>query len=228
MKKSELNSKLSSEWKEFLDIETKKEYFIALKQFLEEEYAKHKVFPPKRLLLNAFYQTPFNDVNVVIIGQDPYHGEQQANGLCFAVNEGIKLPPSLKNIILELKTDVDIPEPKHGDLTAWAQQGVLLLNTCLSVRAHQPLSHQKKGWEQFTDAVIAHLSEKKEKLIFLVWGRKAQMKAESIDTEKHHILSAQHPSPFSAHKGFFGCKHFSKTNELLTSMGKKTIDWEII
>ena len=228
MKKSELNSQLSNEWQNLLTTETKKDYFIALKKFLESEYSNHKVFPPKRLLLNAFYQTPFNDVKVVIIGQDPYHGDLQANGLCFSVNKGLKLPPSLKNIIKELKDDVGIPEPNHGDLTVWAQQGILLLNTCLSVRAHQPLSHQNQGWEQFTDAVISYLSSEKENIVFLVWGRKAQMKAETISKEKHHVLSAQHPSPFSAHKGFFGCKHFSKTNEILLSQGKKPINWEII
>ena len=228
MKREKIEPKIEEGWKSCLNAEFEKEYFFQLKHFLKQEYKDNIVYPPKQQLLRAFNETPFDEVKVVILGQDPYHGNNQANGLSFSVNKGIRLPPSLKNIIIELKDDLNFSDPEHGDLSHWAKQGVLLLNTCLSVRAHTALSHQNQGWELFTDAAIRTLSEKRENIVFLMWGKKAEKKLELIDQRKHHILTAPHPSPFSARHGFFGCKHFSKTNEYLRSINKTPIDWEII
>jgi len=202
-------------------------FFIDLKLFLIDEYKNNVVYPPKSELFAAFNKTPLNKVKTVILGQDPYHGHNQAHGLCFSVKKGEKIPPSLKNIYKELQNDLKVQVPSHGDLSKWAEQGVLLLNTTLSVRAKEPLSHQNKGWEKFTDTAISVLSNKMEGIIFLLWGGHAQAKEKLIDTKKHYILKAPHPSPLSAHRGFIGCKHFSKTNELLILKNKSPIDWVI-
>jgi uracil-DNA glycosylase len=215
-------------WLEKLSDEFNAEYFFTLKQFLLEEKKHHTIYPPGKLIFSAFNHTSFDEVNVVIIGQDPYHGPGQANGLCFSVSDGIKHPPSLKNIFKELQSDLGLPYPTSGNLEPWAKQGVLLLNATLTVRRSEAGSHQGKGWETFTDAVIKKLSDEKTGLVFLLWGRFAQNKATLIDATKHHILKAAHPSPFSAYNGFFGCKHFSKTNELLAKQGKTIIDWKIV
>ncbi len=214
-------------WYELLHDEFEKEYFIHLKAFLKSEKEKYTIYPPGSKIFSAFNHTPVDKVKVVIIGQDPYHGAGQANGLCFSVSDGIKQPPSLVNIFKELHNDLNLPMPKNGNLEKWANQGVLLLNATLTVRANQAGSHQKQGWEEFTDSVIKKLSEKKDGLIFLLWGKFAQDKAALIDHSKHSILKAAHPSPFSANKGFFGCKHFSKTNEILINNGQSPIDWKI-
>lgn len=219
--------KIEASWKAILLDEFNKDYFKELKQFLLQEKQQHIIYPSGKEIFNAFNCTPFETVKVVILGQDPYHGKGQAHGLSFSVPFGIKPPPSLKNIFKELKADLDIPIAESGNLTSWAKQGVLLLNATLTVRAKQAGSHQNKGWENFTDAVISSLSENKEALIFLLWGRFAQNKASLIDSKKHHILTAAHPSPFSAYSGFFGCKHFSKTNEILKKNGMITIDWRL-
>jgi uracil-DNA glycosylase len=199
--------------------------FAQLKAFLVEEKKQHTVFPPGSLIFNAFNLTPFDDVKVVILGQDPYHDFGQAHGLCFSVPDGMQHPKSLINIFKELNDDLKISVPASGNLTRWATQGVFLLNATLTVRAHQAGSHQNKGWEQFTDAVIRQLSQKRDGLIFLLWGNYARAKAALIDRQKHYILETVHPSPLSAHAGFFGCKHFSKTNEILRKLGKKEIEW---
>ncbi|MCW8897249.1 MAG: uracil-DNA glycosylase, partial [Flavobacteriales bacterium] len=185
----------------------------------------YKIFPPEKEIFNAFNLTPLEKIKVIIIGQDPYHGIGQAHGLCFSVNDGIKFPPSLKNIFKELQNDLDIPIPISGNLTHWAKQGVFLLNNTLTVREKTPTSHQKKGWEEFTDAVIKLISEQKSGVVFLLWGSFAQSKENLIDATKHHILKAAHPSPFSAHKGFLGCKHFSTTNKILIEQGKTPINF---
>lgn len=223
------NKKVAIEdsWYELLHEEFEKEYFIQLKSFLKSEKEQFVIYPPGNKIFSAFNHTPVNKVKVVIIGQDPYHGAGQANGLCFSVSDGIKQPPSLVNIFKELNSDLNIPMPKSGNLEKWANQGVLLLNATLTVRANQAGSHQKQGWEEFTDTVIKKLSDKKDGLVFLLWGKFAQDKAALIDNSKHFILKAAHPSPFSAHNGFFGCKHFSKTNEILTNRGLSPIDWRI-
>jgi uracil-DNA glycosylase len=192
-----------------------------------DEKKHHSIYPKGKDIFNAFHYTPFDRVKVVILGQDPYHGIGQAHGLSFSVPNGVKQPPSLKNIFKEIAADLNLPLPATGNLSPWAKQGVLLLNTTLSVRVKQAGSHQKKGWEEFTDSVIQNISQKKEGVIFLLWGRFAQDKAELIDKNKHHILTAPHPSPFSVYRGFFGCKHFSKTNKLLAEQGLKEIDWKI-
>ncbi len=202
-------------------------YFTELKQFLVDERAKHIIYPPRQQIFSAFNHTPFDKVKVVIIGQDPYHGVGQANGLCFSVSDGIKSPPSLVNIFKELNADLGLTIPPSGNLESWAKQGVLLLNATLTVRASTPGSHQNKGWETFTDTVIKQLSEQKKGLVFLLWGRYAQAKEFLIDVKKHHVLKAAHPSPFSAYNGFFGCKHFSTTNELLKKEGLTAIDWKL-
>lgn len=218
---------IEDSWYNLLQDEFEKDYFIQLKSFLKTEKEKYTIYPPGNKIFSAFNHTPVNKVKVVIIGQDPYHGEGQANGLCFSVSDGIKHPPSLVNIFKELNNDLNIPMPKSGNLEKWANQGVLLLNAILTVRANQPGSHQKQGWEEFTDTVIKKLSEHKDGLIFLLWGKFAQEKAALIDNTKHFILKAAHPSPFSAYNGFFGCKHFSKTNEILVNRGLKPIDWNL-
>ncbi len=222
-----VNPTLETSWKEALHSEFEAPYFSALKTFLIEEKRKHAVYPPGHLIFNAFEHTPFEAVKVVILGQDPYHGPGQAHGLCFSVPEGIKQPPSLVNIFKEIHRDLQVPIPAHGNLGKWAAQGVLLLNATLTVRAHTAGSHQKRGWEQFTDAVIRKISKERSGVVFLLWGRYAQAKESLIDTTKHHVLKAAHPSPLSAYNGFFGCGHFSKTNRLLKQQGLEPIDWSV-
>ncbi len=200
---------------------------MLLKEFLIEERKKFIIYPPAGKIFASFNYTSFDDVKVVIIGQDPYHGPGQANGLCFSVGDGIPQPPSLQNIFKELHSDLGIPIPQTGNLEPWAKQGVLLLNATLTVRANQAGSHQKQGWENFTDTAIKALSEKRKGLIFLLWGKFAQAKEMLIDTSKHHVLKAPHPSPFSVHSGFYGCKHFSKTNEILRKENLSAINWDI-
>ena len=222
-----IDPKIEPSWKNVLIDEFNKPYFVALKEFLVEEKKKYVVYPAGANIFNAFACTPFNKVKVVIIGQDPYHGPGQAHGLSFSVPEGIQKPPSLVNIFKELQSDIGKPIPESGNLESWARQGVLLLNATLTVRANQAGSHQKHGWEQFTDSVIRTLSDQKSGLVFLLWGRFAQDKAGLIDASKHHILKAAHPSPLSAYNGFFGCRHFSKANAFLTAHGLTPIDWQI-
>lgn len=217
---------IDTSWKKHLNEEFNKPYFAELLAFVEAEYEAHTCFPEKELIFNAFNLCAFEDVKVVIIGQDPYHDYNQANGLCFSVNDGIAFPPSLKNIFKELKDDVNKSLPDSGNLESWARQGVLLLNATLTVRAHQAGSHQKKGWETFTDTVIKLISDRKENVIFLLWGGYAKKKAKLIDSKKHHILSTGHPSPLSANRGYwFGNKHFSKTNSLLEQDGFRSLVW---
>lgn len=219
---------LNEKWKEVLKDELKQPYIKELKKFLEKEYNEYTIFPPADLIFDAFRRTPFNNVKAVILGQDPYHKIGQAKGLAFSVPRGITIPPSLRNIYKALKNDIeDFQIPSHGNLSSWADQGVLLLNTTLTVRENQAGSHQKQGWERFTDKVIQLLSDKQEGIVFLLWGNPAQEKAKLIDTSKHCILKAVHPSPLSAHRGFLTCKHFSKTNEFLMKQGKDPIDWQI-
>jgi uracil-DNA glycosylase len=213
-------------WKNELKDEFNAPYFKQLKSFLIEERQKYTIFPPGKLIFAAFDNTPFNKVKVVIIGQDPYHGRGQANGLCFSVGPDVPKPPSLVNIFKELQSDLGFPIPEKGGLEPWAQQGVLLLNATLTVREGQAGSHQGKGWEQFTDAVIRKISDEKKGIVFLLWGRFAHSKEELINADKHFILKAAHPSPL-ARGAFFGCKHFSKTNKILAHEGKKPIDWKI-
>lgn len=222
-----INPSIDESWKSNLYNEFNSSYFLELKKFLQEEKQKYKLFPPGNKIFAAFNYTPFDKVKVVIIGQDPYHGYGQANGLCFSVSSGIKPPPSLINIFKEINADIGIPIPSHGNLEKWAQQGVLLLNATLTVRENQAGSHQNRGWETFTDRAIACLSEKKLGLIFLLWGNFAQAKEILIDKTKHHILKTTHPSPFSVHRGFLGCKHFSQTNTILVKNGLSPIDWNI-
>jgi len=225
---TEIDPKLEKSWKTLLNKEFQSAYFIGLKDFLVSEKLKgQKVYPPGNRIFSAFDFTPFDQTQVVLLGQDPYHGDGQAHGLCFSVPEGVGLPPSLQNMFKELKNDLGIPIPKKGNLEKWAKQGVLLLNATLTVRANEAGSHQKKGWEEFTNAVIRNLSETKTGLIFLLWGKYAQAKEELIDSSKHNILKAAHPSPFSVDRGFYGCRHFSKTNELLRKQGKPEIDWSL-
>ncbi|WP_026752853.1 uracil-DNA glycosylase [Sediminibacter sp. Hel_I_10] len=221
-----MNVNIEDSWKAELSTEFEKPYFKNLIDFVKEEYRLHQCFPPGSDIFAAFDHCPFNDVKVVIIGQDPYHGEGQANGLCFSVKDGVSHPPSLINIFKEIETDIHKPYPKSGNLEAWAKQGVLLLNATLTVRAHEAGSHQKKGWEQFTDAVIKSVSDHKKEVVFLLWGGFAKKKASLIDASKHHVLTSGHPSPLSANRGYwFGNKNFSKTNELLRQSGKQVIAW---
>ncbi len=217
--------KIAPSWKEKLKIQFEQPYFNQLIDFVKEEYRTQTVYPPGKEIFRAFDCADFKDVKVVIIGQDPYHGMGQANGLCFSVRDGVTMPPSLKNIFKEIEKDLGKPFPKSGDLERWANQGVLLLNATLTVRGSSPGSHQKKGWEEFTDAVIKVISEEKNNVVFLLWGAYAQKKGEIIDRSKHLVLMSAHPSPFSADRGFFGNKHFSKTNAYLKSKGLKEIDW---
>jgi len=218
--------KIAESWKKVLQPEFEKPYFKELANFVREEYNTTTCFPKEDQIFEAFNLCSFNDLKVVIIGQDPYHGVGQAHGLCFSVNEGISHPPSLINIFKEIETDLNIPYPKSGNLERWAKQGVLLLNATLTVRAHNAGSHQKKGWEQFTDAVISKISEKKENVVFLLWGGFAKKKGLKIDMNKHCVLTSGHPSPLSANRGYwFGNKHFSKTNNYLKNNGLDIIKW---
>ncbi len=217
--------KIEAGWKAKLAEEFEKPYFQELTKFVKQEYLTQTIFPPGGEIFRAFDCCDFNSVKVVIIGQDPYHGAGQANGLCFSVREGQRLPPSLQNIFKEIRMDLDKPIPHSGDLSKWASQGVLLLNATLTVRSSEPGSHQKKGWEMFTDAVIKKISDEKENVVFLLWGAYAQKKGEIINRTKHYVLMSAHPSPFSADRGFFGGKHFSKTNQYLKSKGLNEIDW---
>ncbi len=219
--------RIEESWKQVLENEFSSEYFKKLKAFLVEEKKKFPIYPPGPAIFAAFDATPFDKVRVVILGQDPYHGPGQAHGLCFSVNKGVPIPPSLLNIFKEIKNDVGMAVPQHGNLENWARQGVLLMNATLTVRAHQAGSHQRKGWETFTDAAISALSEKREGLVFLLWGAYAQAKRTLIDAKKHHILTAPHPSPLSASRGFLGCRHFSATNSILISQGGEPINWSI-
>jgi uracil-DNA glycosylase len=217
--------KLEPSWKEALQEEFGKEYFTKLREFVKGEYQHAIVYPPPKNIFRAFDLCPFDKVEVVILGQDPYHGPGQANGLCFAVGAGVELPPSLVNIFKEIESDIGPLKNRTGDLERWAKQGVLLLNATLTVRAHTAASHQGKGWEEFTDAVIRTLSDKKENLVFILWGNYAKSKANLIDWSKHEIIKSAHPSPLAAHRGFFGSKPFSKTNAYLAERGKTPIDW---
>lgn len=223
-----MDVKIESSWKEALHQEFNRPYFQEVTAFLKTEKMQGKtIYPPGALIFNAFEKTPFDKVKVVILGQDPYHGPGQAMGLSFSVPEGVPPPPSLVNIYKELHKDIGMIIPKTGDLTPWANQGVLLLNAVLTVRANEPASHSKVGWMSFTDAVIRKISDEKKGVVFLLWGKFAQEKQILIDETKHHVLKAAHPSPFSADKGFFGCKHFSRTNELLAKQGLDPIDWTV-
>lgn len=220
-----MDVKIEPTWKAHLNDEFEKPYFTKLIDFVKQEYAAHTIYPPGNKIFYAFEATPFDNVEVVILGQDPYHGAGQAHGLAFSVNDGVTTPPSLYNIYKEIREDLGKPIPKSGNLTRWAEQGVLLLNATLTVKANTAGSHQKKGWEEFTDAVIKNLSDEKEHLVFILWGAYAQKKGAIIDGSKHLVLKAAHPSPFAADKGFFGCKHFSQANAYLREHGKKEIDW---
>lgn len=220
-----MNVKIEPSWKAVLAEEFEKDYFSNLTKFVHEEYRTAQIFPPGRQIFAAFDATPFNDVKVVILGQDPYHDVNQANGLCFSVNNGVAFPPSLLNIFKEIKSDIGTEIPQSGDLSRWARQGVLLLNATLTVRAHMAGSHQGRGWETFTDAVIAHLAREREHLVFLLWGAYAIKKGAFIDRTRHLVLTSPHPSPLSAHRGFFGNHHFSRANEYLTAHGKTPIVW---
>lgn len=220
-----MNVKIEKSWKNALKSEFEKAYFADLVKFVKSEYQNHTVYPPGNLIFNAFNHTPLDQVRVVIIGQDPYHGPGQANGLCFSVAPGVKLPPSLQNIFKERQADMGKAIPPSGSLESWAEQGVLLLNATLTVRARTPGSHQNKGWEIFTDAVIRKLAESKEGIVFILWGAYAQKKGGFIDRQKHFLIQSPHPSPFSANNGFFGSKPFSKCNAFLRSAGLKEIDW---
>lgn len=218
---------IEASWKQALSEEFNKEYFHELKKFLLEEKKKYRVFPPGKLIFNAFNHTPFDKVKVVLLGQDPYHGAGQAHGLCFSVPDGIQKPPSLVNIFKELSTDLGIEVPVNGNLTRWAGQGVLLLNATLTVRESQAGSHQNHGWESFTDEAIKLLSQQRTGLIFILWGNFAIAKRSLIDTSRHHVLTSVHPSPLSAHRGFFGCRHFSQVNSLLRQQGIGEINWNL-
>jgi uracil-DNA glycosylase len=218
--------KIADSWKNILQTEFEKSYFKDLTEFVKSEYINHTCYPKGADIFAAFDFCSLDDLKVVIIGQDPYHGPNQANGLCFSVKDGISHPPSLKNIFKEISTDLEMEYPESGNLEKWAKQGVLLLNVTLTVRAHDAGSHQKQGWETFTDKVIQHISNEKENVIFLLWGGFARKKAKLIDKKKHHILESGHPSPLSANRGYwFGNKHFSRANELLKSIDKNEIDW---
>ncbi len=217
--------KIEDSWRKRLESEFDKSYFTELAQFVEEEYATQTIYPNAKNIFKAFEICPFEATKVVILGQDPYHGPAQADGLCFSVQEGMKPPPSLINIFKEIREDVGKPIPTSGDLTRWAKQGVLLLNATLTVRASSPASHQGRGWEIFTDAVIKLISDQKEKVVFILWGAYAQKKGDIINASKHLIIESAHPSPFSVYKGFFGSKPFSKTNAYLKNKGLAEVDW---
>lgn len=220
-----MDVKIAPGWKQLLASEFEQDYFVTLTEFVKSEYTGQVVYPPGKEIFRAFDRCTYEEVKVVIIGQDPYHGRGQANGLCFSVAPGVRMPPSLVNIFKEIHDDLGKPMPRDGDLGRWAQQGVLLLNATLTVRASSPGSHQNKGWEQFTDAVIRKIAAEREHIVFLLWGAYAQRKGEIIDRNRHLVLSAAHPSPYSADRGFFGCRHFSKANAYLKSKGLPGIEW---
>lgn len=220
-----MDVQIEESWKQILSAEFEKDYFRQLTDFVRNEYRSTTVYPPGKLIFNAFNLCPFEQVKVVIIGQDPYHGPGQAHGLCFSVNDNVPFPPSLRNIFKEIQDDLGKPIPESGNLTRWAKQGVLLLNATLTVRAHQAGSHQRRGWEEFTDAAIRALAEQREHLVFILWGAYAQKKGAFIDRSRHLVLTSVHPSPLSAHNGFFGNRHFSRANEYLQQHGLAPIEW---
>ncbi len=218
---------ITKSWYKILKPEFEKDYYKNLEKFLGKEYSQYTIYPETKDIFRALNLVKYEDVKVVIIGQDPYHGPKQAHGLCFSVQKGVPIPPSLQNIYKEINRDVGCKIPHNGDLTKWAKQGVLLLNSVLTVRAGNANSHKNKGWEQLTSAIIEKLNRREDPIVFILWGANAKEIGKNIDTSKHFILTAPHPSPLSAYSGFFGCKHFSKTNEFLTAIGKKPIDWQI-
>lgn len=220
-----MDVQIEESWKQILSAEFEKDYFRQLTDFVRNEYRSTTVYPPGKLIFNAFNLCPFEQVKVVIIGQDPYHGPGQAHGLCFSVSDNVPFPPSLRNIFKEIQDDLGKPIPESGNLTRWAKQGVLLLNATLTVRAHQAGSHQRRGWEEFTDAAIRALAEQREHLVFILWGAYAQKKGAFIDRSRHLVLTSVHPSPLSAHNGFFGNRHFSRANEYLQQHGQTPIEW---
>jgi uracil-DNA glycosylase len=220
-----MDVKIEASWKELLQEEFEKSYFSDLISFVKQEYASNRIYPPGKLIFNAFNHCPVENTKVIILGQDPYHGPGQAHGLCFSVPEGISQPPSLQNIFKEIHNDIGTPIPSSGNLERWSDQGVLLLNATLTVRAHQAGSHQNKGWEEFTDRVIKELSERREHIVFMLWGSYAQKKGAVIDTKKHLVLKSVHPSPLSAYRGFIGCGHFGLANEYLKRVGEEPIQW---
>tara|TARA_B110000977_G_scaffold133960_1_gene170586 strand:+ start:2289 stop:2984 length:696 start_codon:yes stop_codon:yes gene_type:complete len=222
-----MKTKIGNDWNGVLKDEFEKEYFEKLTDFVKTEYKSEVCFPPVKDIFNAFEMCSFSNTKIVILGQDPYHGKGQAHGLSFSVPEGMKIPPSLRNIFKELASDLGVDSPTQGDLTSWAKQGVLLLNATLTVRKSSPVSHQKQGWEEFTDSVIKTISNKKESVVIVLWGKFAEQKVSLIDESKHCIITSSHPSPFSAHRGFLGSKPFSKTNEFLEKKGIEKIDWEL-
>jgi uracil-DNA glycosylase len=221
-----MDVKIDESWKSKLSEEFEKDYFIKLTEFIRMEYHQKTVYPPGSLIFNAFNRCPFQKLKVVIIGQDPYHGPGQAHGLCFSVKEGIEYPPSLKNIFKEIESDLNIKNLPTGNLQRWADQGVLMLNATLTVRAHEAGSHQKKGWEEFTDSAISIINNEKSNIVFFLWGAYAQKKGEAIDRSRHLVLESVHPSPLSASRGFFGNKHFSRCNDYLKSKGIEPVDWQ--
>ena len=220
-----MNVKIAEDWKEILQGEFDKPYFEELTRFVRAEYSAAQIFPAGRNIFRAFDKCPFETLKVVIIGQDPYHGVGQANGLCFSVNDGVPFPPSLQNIFQEIRDDVGTPVPSSGNLDRWAEQGVLLLNSVLTVRAHQAASHAGRGWEQFTDAVVRIIAERKQELVYMLWGSYAQCKGQMADPTRNLVLKSVHPSPLSVYRGFFGCRHFSQANAYLESVGKTPIVW---
>lgn len=222
------NMEIGNDWDYILKEEFEKEYFVGLTEFLSSEYEEHSIYPPREDVFNALRASSYENTRVVILGQDPYHQQGQAHGLCFSVNKGVKIPPSLMNIYKELKRDMGIKAPKHGCLTAWAEQGVLMLNAVLTVRDSQPNSHKDKGWERFTDAVIKKLNEREKPMVFILWGANAKTKQELITNGRHLILTGSHPSPLSAHTGYFGGSYFSRTNRFLELTGQPPIDWAAI
>lgn len=220
-----MDVRIEKSWKEKLNPEFEKDYFVKLTEFIKDEYSKHTIYPPGQLIFNAFEKCPYDSAKAVIIGQDPYHGPGQAHGLCFSVKDGVAHPPSLVNIFREIQNDQNVQCHKSGNLERWARQGILLLNAILTVRAHAPGSHQNKGWEMFTDEVIRIIAEEKENIVFFLWGSYAQKKGAQIDRERHLVLESVHPSPLSASRGFFGNNHFSQCNEFLIFTGQEAIDW---
>lgn len=220
-----MNVNIAEDWKRILSDEFEKPYFIELTEFVREEYSSKQIFPRGSNIFRAFDKCPLDSLKVVIIGQDPYHGDGQANGLCFSVNDGVTIPPSLRNIFAEINTDTGASIPTTGNLDRWAEQGVLLLNAVLTVRAHEAASHSGKGWEEFTDAVVKAITDKKDGVVYMLWGNYAQRKGAIVDPSRNLVLKCPHPSPFSATSGFFGCRHFSQANEYLTTQGKGHIAW---